>query len=112
MYQVGHITDFDEADPIFDSETKAVNHAIKLSVESESGYVTQPYGVWTSQRDGSELLYIVYGDQVYEHRRVVSKKPPITPPHLYPMCTCHVQSPYRGPEHSLVCPLHKFRFES
>ena len=36
-----------------------------------------------------------------------AKKPPITPPHLYPMCTCILQQPYRGPEHSMHCPLHK-----
>ena len=39
--------------------------------------------------------------------QAAAPKPPITPPHLYPMCTCYLQQPYRGPEHSMHCLLHK-----
>jgi len=64
-YQVGHITDFTDGDPEFDRVADAIEHAQKLSCESDNGHAIQPYGVWTGQADGSELLHIVYGETVF-----------------------------------------------
>jgi len=58
---------------------------------------------WEGQISGLKFAI----DILSAHQATQVQKPAITPPHLYPMCTCDLQSPYRGAQHGEDCPLWK-----
>lgn len=60
-YQVGHLTRIDQADPELASETAAIQLAISESRRDE----TSPYGIWTGQDFGSELVALAYQGQLF-----------------------------------------------
>lgn len=60
MYQVGSLQFFKPDDPEFESYADALNEAVNLSIDDTA------YGVWTGQQEGSELLAIVYGGEIFE----------------------------------------------
>ena len=60
-FQVGHLTKIDPADPQLDSEAAAIDLAISESRRDDSS----PYGIWTGQEDGSELVAIAYQGQLF-----------------------------------------------
>lgn len=65
-YQVGCLTEIKKNDPEFDSLDEAKLYAVKKSVKSEKeNTLLLPFGIWTGQDFGSELLYIAYGNQLY-----------------------------------------------
>ncbi len=59
-YQVGHLIHFDKNDPTFETLEEAHIYAIEQSIDDS------PYGIWTSQEEGSELQAIAYGSQIYD----------------------------------------------
>lgn len=61
-YQVGDLIDFEEDDPVFDTREEAINRAYELSDEN---YET-PFGIWTGQDDGSELVAIAFAGEIYQ----------------------------------------------
>lgn len=58
-YQVGHLVYFEKDDPTFDDLKEAQIYAIEKSIDDS------PYGIWTSQDEGSMLEAIVYGGVIY-----------------------------------------------
>lgn len=60
-YQVGHLTNIDDADPELGSEQSAIELALSESTRDDSN----PYGVWTGQEHGSELVAIAYQGQLF-----------------------------------------------
>lgn len=61
-YQVGELLRLDHADPEIDMQSAAINLAIS---ESERAQET-PFGVWTGQEHGSELVAIAYQGQIFK----------------------------------------------
>lgn len=57
-YQVGYLIHFQKDDHEFDQLLDAVKYALEKSHLC-------PFGVWTSQKDGSELMAIVYQDEIF-----------------------------------------------
>lgn len=60
-YQVGHLTHFEEDDPVYNSYEAAIHAAMSRSA-SEKG---SPIAIWSGQGEGSELLVIVVNEEVF-----------------------------------------------
>lgn len=60
MYQYGSLIFLKDDDPEVEDYQSAVDKAVELSWDDSA------YGVWTGQRQGSDLLAIVYGGEVFE----------------------------------------------
>ena len=60
MYQIGSLQNFKVDDPEFGDFWEAVEWATELSIDDSL------YGVWTSQSEGSDLLAIAYGGEVFQ----------------------------------------------
>ncbi len=60
-YQVGHLTKIDPANPELSSGTAAIELAISESRRDQ----TSPYGIWTGQDSGSELVAMAYQGQLF-----------------------------------------------
>ncbi|MDH0342025.1 hypothetical protein [Chromobacterium haemolyticum] len=60
-YQVGQLTMIDEADPELPNEQAAIELAIAESERDDKS----PFGVWTGQSHGSELVAIAYQGQLF-----------------------------------------------
>ena len=58
-YQVGDLLHYEDDDPQFDALEVAIKHAAQQS------YDDRPWGIWTGQNDGGELLVIVYMQEVF-----------------------------------------------
>lgn len=58
-YQVGHLKDIKNDDPVFDTLELAAQDAM-LKSQPNRIWDGEPYGVWTSQDDGCELVAIAY----------------------------------------------------
>ena len=58
-YQVGELLHYEEDDPQFKELKTAISYAVHHS------YNDRPWGIWTSQNDGGELLIIVYMQEVF-----------------------------------------------
>ena len=58
-YQVGGLQYYKKDDPLFDTLEAAIKHAVQES------YNDSPHGVWTDQDSGSELLVIVYMQEIF-----------------------------------------------
>lgn len=59
MYQVGHLIHYQPDDPTFETLEEAEQYVIR-----EFKYSDWPYGIWTGQDEGSELVAI-YHDQKF-----------------------------------------------
>lgn len=60
-YQVGRLLSIDPADP----EIGDAQQAIRVARDESRRETTTPYGVWTGQDDGPELVAIAYRGQVF-----------------------------------------------
>lgn len=58
-YQVGGLQYYEGDDPLFDTLEAAIKHAVQQS------YNDGLWGIWTDQDSGSELLAIVYMQEVF-----------------------------------------------
>ena len=58
-HQVGDLTDFENGDPVFDSYTEALQHAVNKSDDEPE----TPLGVW--ELDSGELVAIVHEGRVF-----------------------------------------------
>lgn len=58
-YQVGNIPDISRDDPLFDDLDAAIKHALRQC------HTDKPYGIWTDQDNGGELLMIVYMWEIF-----------------------------------------------
>ena len=63
-YQVGDLLAFQENDPVFTGEC-AYSAALAQALTWSEKNTDTPYGLWTSQDDGSELLAIVHNGEVF-----------------------------------------------
>ncbi|HEX7650088.1 MAG TPA: hypothetical protein VF450_22015 [Noviherbaspirillum sp.] len=62
-FQVGRlIQDFSAADPVMDDEQTAIKAAVTASEKDWRN----SFGVWSSQEEGSELLYIAHDGGVFK----------------------------------------------
>lgn len=61
-YQVGRLLDIDPADPGIADESQA----LRVARDESSRNADTPFGVWTGQDDGSELVAIAYQGQVFK----------------------------------------------
>lgn len=60
MYQIGKLQYPDPNDLTMDDFWEAINKATELSIDD------CVYAVWTSQKEGSDLLAIVYMGEVFQ----------------------------------------------
>lgn len=58
-YQVGDLLHYEKDDPLFNTLEAAIKHAVQQS------YNDGLWGIWTDQGSGSELLVIVYMQEVF-----------------------------------------------
>ncbi len=61
LFQAGHLTEFSKDDPEFFDYPSALTRAIQVSKTAPDS----PLGVWTGQRDGSELLSVIVNGQIF-----------------------------------------------
>lgn len=54
-YQVGHLVHYQSDDPVFDNLESAERFALEASAGTD-----MPYGIWSTQEEGSEIIEIVY----------------------------------------------------
>ena len=63
-YQVGDLLAFQENDPVFTGD-QAYTQALAQALAWSAVHADTPYGIWTSQDAGSELLVIVHNEEVF-----------------------------------------------
>lgn len=61
-YQVGELLRLDHADPELDTHAAAINLAVSESIREQE----TPFGIWTGQGHGSELVAIAYQGQIFK----------------------------------------------
>jgi hypothetical protein len=62
-YQIGDLTHFRTDDPVVDSLNMALECALDMSgIDSDPSAV----GIWSSQDEGSELLFIAFGGELFK----------------------------------------------
>ena len=58
MFQVGHLIDLEDDDPIFESLEKAVTYTLKTFE-----YADWPVGIW--RKEDGELIFIFYQGELF-----------------------------------------------